>query len=231
MTDVMHLFETDTVRSYDLTANGGGSRYLLVADYANGVYGNSIQNAINVTTLASESSFGVEGDIAASFNYAGRGWTLDLGYEFYGRSAEELEITDGAFANQRYAVLGHQGPGLAAAGATASNAVQPYATMQQATAQVVAAIAPAGAVVPVTTPTVVGGADVAGNRISLAQLNVVAAQQQAMMTSKVFSKIAYEWENSDYVPFLGVLGEFEWSNSFNNALPQWSVAIIGGVSF
>ena len=53
----------------------------------------------------------------------------------------------------------------------------------------------------------------------------------AMLTSKVFSKISYEWIKSDYAPFLGVIGEFEWVNSFNNALPQWGIVLVGGVSF
>lgn len=227
MSDVMHLFTTDTVRSYDLTANGAGSRYLLVANYANGTYQSSIQNLINVSTLASQSSFGVEGDVAVAFNYAGRGWTLDVGYEFYGRSAEELTIT-GDFAANTYVVLGHQGIGqVGGTTTTASFACQPGATMLQATAP--SAVTVTG--VTATTATMIGDARLAANTIAATMFDVDAAQQSGYLSSKIFSKVAYEWENSDYVPFLGVLGEFEFSNSSNNALPQWSVAIVGGVSF
>lgn len=226
MADVMHLFGTDTVRSYDLTENGGGSRYLLVADYNAGVYQNSIQNLINVTTLASTSSFGVEGDVAVGFNYTGGGFSFDLGYEFFGRSAETLEIT-GDF-DTRYAVLGHQGPGLIAAGATPSYAAQPGATMRNAVAQTGAAVT-AGTVA--TTADALGDARIAANQVSLADLNVEGAQQSAYLTSKIFAKVGYEFAQNDYVPFVGVMGEFEFSNSLNNALPQWSVALVGGVSF
>lgn len=225
MADVMHLFGTDTVRSYDLTDNGGGSRYLLVADYNAGVYQNSIQNLINVTTLASTSSFGVEGDVAVGFNYTGGGFSFDLGYEFFGRSAETLEIT-GDF-NTRYAVLGHQGPGTASAGATASFAAQPGATMRNAVAQT--DIVQVGTLA--TTADALGDARLAANQVSLADLNVEGAQQSAYLTSKIFAKVGYEFAQNDYVPFVGVMGEFEFSNSLNNALPQWSVALVGGVSF
>ncbi|AXK60293.1 hypothetical protein [Candidatus Chromulinivorax destructor] len=225
MADVMHLFGTDTVRSYDLTENGGGSRYLLVADYNAGVYQNSIQNLINVTTLASTSSFGVEGDVAVGFNYTGGGFSFDLGYEFFGRSAETLEIT-GDF-NTRYAVLGHQGPGTATDGSVASFAAQPGATMRNAVAQT--DIVQTGTVA--TTADALGDARLTANQVSLADLNVEGAQQSAYLTSKIFAKVGYEFAQNDYVPFVGVMGEFEFSNSLNNALPQWSVALVGGVSF
>jgi len=227
MANAMHLFNADTMRSYDLTANGVGSKYLLVANYLNGAYQGQIANLINYSTLASTSSFGVEGDAVLSFAYVARGWTLDVGYEFWGRSAETLEVT-GTFANQQYAVLGNQGPGTTAG--AASNACQPFAKMNLASAaQVATAVATGGAVA--TTQAQVAGADVAGNRIAFTQLDLLSAQQDTSLTSKVFTKVTYEWCDSDYRPHLGVMGEFEISNSNNNALPQWGVSLVGGVSF
>ena len=69
------------------------------------------------------------------------------------------------------------------------------------------------------------------NRISLADLNVEGAEQNTSLTSKVFTKVTFEWTDSDYRPHLGVMGEFEISTSDNNALPQWGVSLVGGVSF
>lgn len=235
MADVMHLFATDTVRSYDSIANGAGSRYMLVANFdgasttATGTYGGTVQNLINVSTLASTSSFGVEGDVALGFNYTGGGFSFDLGYEFYGRSAETLVITGEMPANT-YGVLGRQGVALAADGTTLTNAVQPFATMQAQTAPVTA-VQTGAAIVPSTTPAGVGSA-VTGNLLAgNAALDVEGAQQSAYLTSKIFAKVGYEFAQSDYVPFVGVMGEFEFSNSLNNALPQWSVALVGGISF
>jgi len=225
MSDVMHLFTTSTKRSYDLTNNGEGSRYLLVADYGSTglVYAGSIQNLINVSTLTSDSSFGVEGDVAAAFNYDSHGWTVDLGYEFYGRSAEKLAITQD-FVSGQYAVLGHQGVANTTDGTIATAFNQPLATMTQSVVQGNATSGVAGAQNQVV-------AVAAATNIQLADFNQEAAQQSAYLTSKVFSKVAYKWESSDYVPFLGVMGEFEFSNSSNNALPQWGVVLVGGVSF
>lgn len=218
MANAQHLFNANTVRSYDLVSAGAGSKYLLVATYTSaGAYGNSIANLINYTTLDSTSSFGVEGDAVVSFAYVGRGWQFDLGYEFWGRSAETLDIT-GSFANESYAILGRQGI-TNAAGTANTLLCQPTATISSALARVDVA---GGNVVDAT---------VASNRVAYSDIDFEAAQQDTALTSKVFSKVTYEWMDSNYRPHLGVMGEFEISNSNNNALPQWSVSLVGGVSF
>jgi len=82
MADALHLFTTNTMRSYDLQSAGQGSRYLLVANYLDGAYQSEIQNLINYTTLESNSSFGAEVDIALAFNYTcGHAWLI-LGMNF-----------------------------------------------------------------------------------------------------------------------------------------------------
>jgi hypothetical protein len=150
--------------------------------------------------------------------YQARGWSFDLGYEFWGRSAETLTIT-GAFAEQAYAVLGRQGVGHSTAGATPTTLCEPTATINTSSARVNTA---GGDVVSAATAT---------NRIALADLDQTGAQQDTSLTSKVFTKVTYEWIDSDYRPHLGLMGEFEISNSNNNALPQWAIALVGGVSF
>ncbi len=218
MANAMHLFSTDTVRSYDLLENGAGSKYLLVANYNGGVYNSQIQNLINISTLASTSSFGVEGDAVVSFSYIARGWSWDLGYEFWGRSAESLEIT-GNFA-EGYAVLGRQT--VQQSGATFNSLCEPLAKINASQASAASAQA---------LPTGVKSALSADSQVSLAQLNVEGAQQDTALTSKVFTKVTYEWIDSNYRPHLGVMGELEISTSNNNALPQWAIAVMGGVSF
>jgi hypothetical protein len=218
MANAMHLFSTDTVRSYDLTANEAGSKYLLVGSFANNAYNSQVQNLINVSTLASTSSFGVEGDIAMSFSYVARGWSWDLGYEFWGRSAESLEIT-GDFAANTYAVLGRQAA-VTQSPYAGTSYCQPLATISSS--QNAYAGSPLNGVQAVTAD---------GSYIAQADLNVAGAQQDTALTSKVFTKVTYEWVDSNYRPHLGVMGEFEISTSNNNALPQWAIALMGGVSF
>ena len=219
MANAQHLFSTDTVRSYDLTANGGGSKYLLIGSYnTSAVYQGTVQNLINVSTLDSTSSFGVEGDAVISFTYMGRGWSLDLGYEFWGRSAETLEIK-GAFAADSYAVLGRQYV-VTQSGLGTAGYCQPNATIAASLAPYVSGT-PAAGIEAVSSSTL----------IAQSQFNVETAQQDTALTSKIFSKVTYEWVESNYRPHLGVMGEFEISTSNNNALPQWSIALMGGVSF
>jgi hypothetical protein len=126
MATILHLVKTTTtVRSYDLTANGGGSKYLLVADYNANVYQGVIQNLINLSTLESNSSFSAEGDASISLTYLSNGWAADLGYNFWGRTQEILSI-NGSFPANRYAILGRQDVGSPGAGSTLC---QPTATI------------------------------------------------------------------------------------------------------
>jgi hypothetical protein len=222
MANAMHLFSTNTIRSYDLTANGKGSKYLLIGSFPNSAYNSEVQNLINVSTLDSTSSFGVEGDAAIALTYVARCWSFDLGYEFWGRSAENLTISDDAvFAANTYAVLGRQAVGSTTAVGEdypALNLCQPNATIYSS---VPAQTSASGSVQLVSQ----------SNQIKLTDFNVPAAQQDTALTSKVFSKLTYEWVDSNIRPHLGVMGELEISTSNNNALPQWAVALMGGVSF
>jgi len=227
MANAQHLFSTDTVRSYDLTANGAGSKYLLVGNFANGAYNNTVQNLINLSTLESNSSFGVEGDAVVSFTYMARGWSLDLGYEFWGRSAETLTIT-GSFPDNAWAVLGRQAVGLSASPYTTMNAAEPLAQINKA-ANNSNAVQSGSATA--TAQGQIVNATASGNQIQVLDFNIPAAQQDTALTSKVFTKVTYEWVESNYRPHLGVMGEFEISTSNNNALPQWAIAVMGGVSF
>lgn len=226
MATVLHLLKSNTIRSYDLTLNGPGSKYLLVADYNGGAYQGSIQNLVNLSTLDSQSSFSAEGNAAIAFQYVSNGWEVDLGYEFWGRTQENLTIT-GQLPESRYAILGRQSVGAfnETAPGTASTLSQPSATMSSSE-PAVAENGNTGA-----TATIVS-ATVAANRIAgNSALNVPAAEQKAASTSKIFTKGAYSWLDSHMSPYVGILGEFEISTSQNNALSQWSVALVGGLYF
>ena len=223
MGTVLHLLESDTVRSYDLLSNGFGSKYLLVADYNSNVYQGDIENLINFSTLASQSSFSAEGDASLEFQYVSNGWEVDLGYNFWGRTEETLEII-GEFPIARYAILGRQDVGTGA-GSQLSTLCQPTATINQS----INALGGAGAV---NANGIAVDATIPANRIAgNSAFDIEGAQQASASTSKVFTKAAYSWLDSSMSPYLGVLGEFEISTSQNNALNQWSVAIVGGLYF
>lgn len=232
MANAMHLFSTDTIRSYDLLVNGVGSKYLLVADYTNGIYQQSIQNLINYSTLSSKSSYAAEVDATFALTYMDHGFNVNIGYEFFGRSHETLEITEN-FPQAAFAILGNQSVGYSPNGSSQTNinACQPLAAINIASAT--AAISPnqitAG---PATSQKQICDATSVFNRIGNNDaFNIQAAQQAAYFTSKIFTKLSYQWVDSRYVPHCGLMGELEFSNCNNNALPQWSIALVGGITF
>ncbi|MGZ6251265.1 MAG: hypothetical protein ACXWL2_04495 [Candidatus Chromulinivorax sp.] len=228
MSDGIHLCNANVMRSYDLTANDHGSKYLLVADYQNNVYQNSIQNLVNLSTLTSQSSFAFEGDAALSLSFSCHNFSIDVGYNAWGRTQEKLEIVQD-FQQARYAVLGRQAVGYYSAGAEYPvNACQPLATINLSNSAV--ATTPPSATV-VTNQTSVVNATVAANRISGNDaFNTAITAQYAAVTSKLFTKLGYTWNNCNCAPYLHATGEIEWSNISNNALPQWGIGLIFGVS-
>jgi hypothetical protein len=225
MGTVLHWMKKTTTRSYDLTANGAGSKYLLVADYSSNSYQGIVQNLVNLSTLESQSSLTAEGDASISLSYLSNGWSADFGYNFWGRTAETLSIS-GAFPTNRYAILGRQLVGEP--GDTSDNAnqlCQPSATISssEAASTVNSILNTNALLVPATTPS---------NRISgNSVFDVEAAQQASASTSKIFAKVGYSYLDSHFSPHIGLAGEFEISTSANNALPQWTVALIGGMYF
>jgi len=229
MSNGMHLCTRNVMRSYDLTANGYGSKYLLVADYQNGIYQSSIQNLVNLSTIESASSFAFEGDAAIALQVIARNFSWDVGYNVWGRSAEQLTLDSRNFNSYRYAILGRQGIGLSGSGvdATPSNAAQPGATINSSVAATTTVITSTD----VVSGDTIGNATVAGNRISgVDAFNTIITGQYQAVSSKFFTKFGYTWKDSECCPFIGLIAEIESSNISNNALPQWALSLVGGVS-
>ncbi len=225
----IHLCNADVIRSYDLTANGNGSKYLLVADYYNNTFQSSIQNLVNLSTLESQSSFAFEGDAALALSFNCGGFSADLGYEAWGRTGENLTITE-KFDTQRFAILGRQVVSI-----TTSSGIPPsYAsTLCQPTATIGSSQDAQGGNGNTNADPGIGVLDatVAANRIGgNVDFNTAMTAQYAAVTSKIFAKIGYNWKDSQCCPYLNLMTECEWSNISNNALPQWSIALIGGIS-
>jgi hypothetical protein len=105
---IQHLFKATEVRSYDLTNNGPGSRYMLLENMGAGIsnaigfsttplvdiavneYLTQLSYVIDATTLDSKIKINVQGDVVAKLTLDYRNWNFDLGYNFWGRSHETL---------------------------------------------------------------------------------------------------------------------------------------------
>ena len=218
-----HLFKAKQMRSYDLTANGVGSKYILIADC--GTTGGTtylqdtlIQQLVNASTLATNSTVGAVVDMALMLQYNCNNWQFDLGYNFAGKSKETLVLV-GELAVGRWAVLGHQEIDN---GGAATNIVDQAFKMYEK-----APTAPTAGDAPSTATNIQGNAALNVNGVD----GVNGAAQAAGWSSKVFGQIAYRWSDSEYVPTLALQGSGEFSTSGNNALNQWSVGVRGGFSF
>lgn len=115
-----HLFATSQVRSFDLRANGQGSRYMLIQDMGNqstnlllGLdgpaapyqYTSDLFMLINKTSLPVKVSVALQADMACKLSYNYRDFAIDLGYGFYGRSQETFHHRK-KFLSNRFALKG-----------------------------------------------------------------------------------------------------------------------------
>jgi hypothetical protein len=116
---VSHLFTSEQKRSFDFTANGNGSRYILLEEIIppsnnlllNGTavpqnqYIGNLVPAINYTTFDTDISIGVQADVVLKLAYQHDGFEFDLGYDFWYNSKEKLHCRD-RFVENRYALKG-----------------------------------------------------------------------------------------------------------------------------
>lgn len=210
----MHLFKAIQHRSFDLIANGVGSKYLLVKDLGAG--GNNpqqlIQPFINLSTLPVFSTIGAAYDAAAFVQLSYGNWQVGVGYNFAGKSSESLEIIQNLQPG-RYAVSGQQ---YNETGGTARSSVDPSAKIN--------------AGMPTAQGAGINGSyttNISGNNA----LNLINSQAQAACSSKFFMQAVHRWIKTDYCPVIAAQASIECSNSGNSALSQWSLGMRGGFSF
>lgn len=204
---ISHVFAGKQKRSFDLLANGPGSKYLLVADFNNGSNQRSVQNLVNVSTLDIESKHAVMVDLATQIRYEDHNWSAGLGYNLYGASKEKITPL-GSLSPSRYAVIGQE--------SAYNGDVKPNATMRGND----------------NAGTGAGPGTDAANRISGNEaLDFDGAAHPAAWTSKVFGDGSYHFKHNPYAPYIGVYGSGEFSHSSNNAVSQWSVVLYTGLCF
>lgn len=243
--EVMHLFNGRTgFRSFDLKANGKGSKYLLLQHFRyffaatpNGQdiwSADTVQPAINITTLPVVSSFGVEGNFAVMVDYIRDNWNLSLGGEFWGRSAESLSVlccapkTFGGFLNDYndfnlndYAPIGRQSMNEES---SATAYVEPLARINQSLPQYTAGDVPTGLV----------DGSLPSNRIPSdynTALDICGAAADSIFTGKVLAELGYTWREHCSLPNLSLFGGVEFAKSGSSWPRLWSVGLQGSLQF
>jgi hypothetical protein len=122
--NITHLFRTRQARSFDLTTAGTLSRYILAMEMVSPVvnlqgpvsvpplipsaqFDNDFLPLANITTLDVEVSIAVQADIVLMFNATQNNWSFDLGYNYWGRSADNITLRNNeSFDEQRFAIKG-----------------------------------------------------------------------------------------------------------------------------
>lgn len=199
---VYTMLKKQQTRTFDWKANGKWSRYLLLKKFdADNNFTDELVPGTNVTTLDADVKNSYNAEAIVMFNWTRCGLTVDFGYDLWARAAESICITGCIDGN--YGILG----GSAITGEE-SNFVAPDATIRTN-----------------------GTSEEFATALTVADLDVDGAETPKAFSNKVFAHVGYTWEDCDYMPFLGLGGEVEFSGSDNKALNQWAVWVKGGFSF
>lgn len=262
--NITHLFKASSKRSFNFKGRCQGSRYMMLEEIAQGsddlfIYGNypatdqythRLMPAINITTLEVETSFGVQADVALKFALCRKNWSLDVGYDFWGRSHEKMHCFS-AFEPNRYALKGDaqiygfdsynqyaqpiplsvsQNQATIFAGQGAGN-FEPGMEFTNANAD-----NPTHAFGPSDILVQLDSADAASLYImqqpvmtsqpsiflSCGDLDVDSVLIPTSLTSKIFVHVSNTWRSISLDPFFGIGGEIEWA--------QGSACGHGGIS-
>lgn len=119
--NLTHMFKTRQARSFDLTAGGTLSRYMLgmemispavnlqgnSGDIPSAQFNNTFLPLANITTLDVEVSVAVQADIVLMFNATKNNFSFDLGYNYWGRSADNISLRQNeSFDEKTFTVKG-----------------------------------------------------------------------------------------------------------------------------
>lgn len=271
--NVTHLFGSTQMRSFDLN-NGNGSRYMLLEHFNAPAY--NLQNAsdvppssqyqggltpaINQTTLATKTSFSVQGDVVLKFAYHYKHWEFDLGYDFFGRSAEKASCRQtlpgnlfaikgdaqiyGFITNIPTPMSASQSNATINAGQGATN-FAPSAQFDNANADNPELAFNSGGTnfdqlnLADRTDLNITSADINSsfNPILLtdANINVCSGLMPRAISNKFFVNVTYIWEDVQcIIPYAcaGASGEWASGDALKNSTDsQWAVWVKGGITY
>lgn len=264
--DVTHLFNTSQMRTFDLTGRPN-SRYMLATKTnlkpTTELAGNTVAGTgagtvtvassqfnaeysplANITTRDVNVSIGVQGDIVAMVNYTNRGFSLDIGYNYWGMSHEHIELKDShcapAFPINTWALKGdaqvygfrddtraaiplsateslatiHQGTNIPKAGTTGNPATNLGVDNAQFAQTTTSPVVVLN--VSPTAPTEQIKTSIQPIFINAEDLNVDGAETRGS-SNKFFTHFSYTWvDREDWIPYLGIGGYAEVGNTSND---------------
>lgn len=219
-TEVTHMFKTGIQRrTYDLTANGCFSRYLLLKKFTNNGQDldttGALERGPNVLTQDTRVRINVQADVMAMFRVKYNNFLFDFGYDGWFRSIEKLypcfNIPETTYAVKGTLDMLDQGT-YTASKATIQSAVDKEGNQL---------IDVDENDVPTTEFINSDGSD----------LNLCSATHPGTNSQSVFGYVGYVWSDIDWEPVLGIGGKAEFSGKGNSAFDQWAIWARGSISF
>ncbi len=206
----LHMFRSKQVRTFDLKNNGIGSRYLLIKRFnpSDGVYANEVLFGPNVLSRRCRVTNDIHGEGAFMFDYQHCGFTFDVGYNIWGRTRDKVTLAEGIPAST-FGIQGNTDTSMPFVVDNTNNT----ASQTRITGQ--------------NSDTI----DIPPVFIRTDDLDIESASHPGAISHAVFTHLAFTWENCDYLPYVGIGGEVEFSGRNNRALDQWGVWIKGGFTF
>lgn len=189
-------------RTFDLTANGIGSRYLLFKKFINNSYAGEIVRGPNILTLPISAKNATHGDCVLMLEYIRCGFIIDGGYNLWGRTRDHIDLK-GTIPANTYGIAGLTG--------TAANANLTASKTE---------INGTNATVFDTSPVYISNADI----------NIFSAAHPGCFSHGFFAHLQYIWDKRYVKPFLGIGTEVEFSGT-NKSLLLWQLWAKTGISF
>lgn len=257
--NLTHIFKETQLRTFDLK-NKPLSRYMLAqrmgthieneligADDEVGTnpvtpiaqYNYEVTPIANLTTQNVGVSVAIQADIAAQLTFVHRGWDVDLGYNFWGRSCEKIQRDCDAcqfcFAPNRWAIKGDtQLFGFASAPSVTNPCLDDRQPVALSATQSKATIN-TGTNFPVTDNTDIDSPKFAlagGSQVPLIatagvadpiktsiqpvfiSINDIDFAGNRGLSHRLYTHISYNWmEHCDLIPYLGIGGSAEFGSS------------------
>lgn len=252
--DITHLFKSKEKRTFDLKGIGKGlSRYMLAEQMTspavNLTAGTDATTAVapsaqfnrvfapvaNISTRDVKVSIGVQADIVAMFNFTCRGFSWDLGYNYWGRSKEKISLREDDDSNfpTNWALKGDASVfGYVSGNATgiALSATESNATLNAGTnlssvnnSGVNNATLAFDNSTPTKNPLLTSSTGTTAINtsstpifIQLSDLNVEGSETKGM-SNKIFTHFNYTWvDREDWVPYVGIGAEVEFGRHSGN---------------
>ncbi len=219
-----HLCRSRQRRTFDLTPNGFGSRYILLKQFdSDGNYTSKLIPALNITTLSCDVRIDLQCEFLVMLGYNYNGFVADLGYNGWIRSKERISLNEEIPA-RTYGLKGIQN--VVTVVTQPSLITQSSATLHGDDFDDMAIVADPDSPLFISTT----------------DIDMSSAASPMVLTHKIFAHVSYGFQQtqSDWcIPYIG-LGtsiEFEGINTANtekpnrNTLSQWAIWVKGGVAF